>query len=424
MRLLVVAYSDDVVTEFPLDVYRDNLFELSVISCLGIGLFMLAYAWADGRRNQYTFLIPDLTDRENAPTTLVRFLFFVSILAKLVKVATGNYVSFLLAENPNLGYMNLVENMHRVGWVAFAAIWILRFRGKLSRSSDIVLFYAVTGLEVSYQIIQGSKTFLMLPLVILTLCYYYSKNRVSLTASAIAIVFMVFFVFPFVTAYRDVMQANYYGIPNFSDLNPITLISETVHVAFFEDPIEDSESAPGSASGSAFQRFGAADELFRFVEVVPGQLPYKYGADFFGVLTSLVPRAVWPDKPIFSPGAEYGFWLNTITSVTPFPIGEMYWNGGYVGVVLGMMLWGAMLALAMRLTARFFRAEGAQLYVVAIFLAELYWFTSTESMLAITIASLIQKMIIYLVLFKIFEIYVSRRHRTLPNSERRPVDSH
>jgi len=419
IRLLMVAYSDDVVTEFPLSVYRDSLLELSVISCLGMGLFMLAYAWVDGRRGQYRFLCSDSTDRANEPIALVWFLLFVSILGKLIKIGTGNYVSFLLAQGADLAYSNVVENMHRAGWVALAAIWILFFRGKLTRFKDLLLLCFVTGLEFTYQIIQGSKTFLMLPLLILALCYYYSKKRVPLIFGAFAIVFMVLFVFPFVSAFRDVMQRDYHGIPSISNFDPITLISETARVAFFDDSIANPHGVPGSASATALQRFGAADELLRFVEVVPRQLPYKYGADFLGVLFSIIPRAVWPDKPIFSPGAEFGAWLNTITSVTPFPIGEMYWNGGYLGVIFGMLLWGVTLAFAMRLTGRLFWAKGAQLYVVAIFLAELYWFTSMESMLPMVIASLIQKTIIYFVLFKIFKIFTSRRHHGIPLSERR-----
>ncbi len=414
IRLLVVAQSDSVVTEWPLNAYRAQLFELSVICLIGLALFFLGYTLADGRRGKLTFLrSASITPEQQFPSSLIWFLFSVSILGKFLKFATGNYIAFLLAEGAELAYANVLENLHRVGWVAFAVICILAFQGKIYRRSDWVLLWAVVGVEVLYQVIQGSKTFLMLPLFILAICYYYAKNRIPIIVGVIAIFFMTFFVFPFVNAYREVLQAHYrQGIPSFSELDAVAVISETFRVAFLDSAETSAIGAEPSTIGATFQRFGAADELLRFIEVVPEQLPYKHGADFLGVLVSAIPRAVWPEKPIFSPGADYGLWLDTITSVTPFPLGEMYWNGGYVGVVLGMFLWGVMLALAMRLTARLFHARGAQLYVVGIYLAELYWYTSTESMLPIIMASLVQKVIIYYALFTAYAVAFMRRHNS------------
>src|SRR6185437_3416036 len=91
-------------------------------------------------------------------------------------------------------------------------------------------------------------------------------------------------------------------------------------------------------------RYGGLDELYNITQVIPSLLPYRFGTEYSAFFVNLVPRAFWPEKPIFSRGATYGAALNTITSVTPFPFGEAYWDLGATGLLLSMALWGICLA--------------------------------------------------------------------------------
>lgn len=63
-----------------------------------------------------------------------------------------------------------------------------------------------------------------------------------------------------------------------------------------------------------------------------------------------VPRAIWQNKPSYSPGVWFnqtvrGRWYDTSTSVAMGPVGYLYMAGGIVGVVLGFLGFGVLQAL-------------------------------------------------------------------------------
>lgn len=86
---------------------------------------------------------------------------------------------------------------------------------------------------------------------------------------------------------------------------------------------------------STFDHFVAMQQL------VPGSIDYLDGRSLAEVPQALVPRSVWPDKPIgldhevtsyLYPGAEAGVPISAQ--------GELYWNGGVPAVAAGFLLIG------------------------------------------------------------------------------------
>jgi hypothetical protein len=83
------------------------------------------------------------------------------------------------------------------------------------------------------------------------------------------------------------------------------------------------------------------------------------GSSLDYVLQGLVPRVLWPDKPYNNPGASFSGKLGmvsdsgvayTLTGTTS--AGELYWNFGWLGTLLGMYVLGAAVAF-------WWRAAGA-----------------------------------------------------------------
>lgn len=74
---------------------------------------------------------------------------------------------------------------------------------------------------------------------------------------------------------------------------------------------------------------------------------YQDGYTLYLVGTSFIPRAFWPDKP----DTAIGQLFNRELHISEFPdvyisvtqLGELYWNYGWLGVVLGMPLFGVFL---------------------------------------------------------------------------------
>jgi hypothetical protein len=70
------------------------------------------------------------------------------------------------------------------------------------------------------------------------------------------------------------------------------------------------------------------------------------GGSFSLVFYALVPRFLWPDKPIMTMGREFNYLVNgnLESSSAPGLFGEGYWNGGWLAVVLSSLFVGFVLA--------------------------------------------------------------------------------
>jgi hypothetical protein len=98
--------------------------------------------------------------------------------------------------------------------------------------------------------------------------------------------------------------------------------------------------------GERFERLNEAATVAALRANVPSTSDYKYGQTFLPIVTWLVPRFIWHDKPTFQYYNEIG---HTLGLITPFDfdttilyssIGELYLNFGDLGVPLGMLVIG------------------------------------------------------------------------------------
>jgi hypothetical protein len=80
-----------------------------------------------------------------------------------------------------------------------------------------------------------------------------------------------------------------------------------------------------------------------------GQQDYAYGATFWQALQALIPRIIWPDKPVAGSGNlvhQYtGISFDSTTSVGVGQVMEFYINFGTTGIVCGFLVMGLLVAL-------------------------------------------------------------------------------
>lgn len=76
-------------------------------------------------------------------------------------------------------------------------------------------------------------------------------------------------------------------------------------------------------------------------------VPFQHGATLANLVYTFIPRAFWAAKPDTSIGQlfnrEFGLSESSLTFVPTTFVGEFYWNHGWTGVILGMLLVGASL---------------------------------------------------------------------------------
>jgi hypothetical protein len=96
-------------------------------------------------------------------------------------------------------------------------------------------------------------------------------------------------------------------------------------------------------------RMGFVQVLGLTKNLTPDVIPYWGVERLLSIPLYIVPRALWPGKPILSTGVFFSVMYmqapsDTNTSNSPMMFGDLYVSAGWGAVILGMMLWGMLCA--------------------------------------------------------------------------------
>ena len=92
-------------------------------------------------------------------------------------------------------------------------------------------------------------------------------------------------------------------------------------------------------------------KTIHIINAVPSKIEFRNGEMLYGWATALIPRSIWPDKPMWM---ERGHYLLTnvynsdskVAGIPPGYIAELYWNFGFIGTMIGMLLLGYLFRIA------------------------------------------------------------------------------
>ncbi|HVX18471.1 MAG TPA: hypothetical protein VHA73_10615 [Acidimicrobiales bacterium] len=114
------------------------------------------------------------------------------------------------------------------------------------------------------------------------------------------------------------------------------------------------DSNPGVLYGldSALLNRNAYDlsKTLKIIDAVPSTLPYEYGKTIAALVIAPIPRAIWPNKPVITPGPIIGQRLYNLgrSGVPPGISGELVWNFGVPAAVILSILVGYLLGRSER----------------------------------------------------------------------------
>ena len=142
---------------------------------------------------------------------------------------------------------------------------------------------------------------------------------------------------PFITAWLDTRNLIREGT-----LEGYSLLNQAA-VFFREYVVNLDYPSPTSIMRTIVERVDMTDILAAQVRYQPDYEPYAFGETIYSSFYTLIPRFLWPDKPIVAGGSEFvarftGLYraADDATSVgLPYPF-ELFANGGWFFVVLGL----------------------------------------------------------------------------------------
>jgi hypothetical protein len=222
--------------------------------------------------------------------------------------------------------------------VAVAALQAFRQRLGSARVTLIVLFLA----EIGYAIASGQKENYANAVLAVAIPYTAARNRLpKAMLVAVGIIFLAI-VIPFTAAYRATARE-----ATGSTLSAGQAVGMAPQI--LRDTLNGGDNLLAAIPGSIsylLERGQDIDAPAIIMQRTPGQILYSDPVQLItGPLSALIPRALWPAKPILATGYEFGqeyYQLppTVYSSTTITPIGDLYRYGGWVPVLIGMFVLG------------------------------------------------------------------------------------
>ena len=198
------------------------------------------------------------------------------------------------------------------------------------------LVVALVVLQVALGFVVDIKGMAMLGGILVILSCVMVTGKVPKVWVAAGILFVIF-VFPIFTAYRTAVHgdrgiARTAVIENFGKILQLTLAAET-RVNTGRDRAQ-----------SFFERASLKGSTQMIVEKTGNGVDFQQGHTMSPILATFIPKILWSDKPDVPTGQLVNKQFHVSDSddvyISPSHLGELYWNFGWPGVVIGMTLIG------------------------------------------------------------------------------------
>ena len=275
----------------------------------------------------------------------------VGMAASIATAATTGRFGYLgnaqAATTTASGYQQVLNDLSYCTPLAVAAAALQVFRERLpgARVTLAVLFLA----EIATGAAAGGKQSYIIAVLAVAIPFTTARRRVPASPAAFmalglaGLVFLLV-VIPFNHAYRGTVRS--------------TSRSLSIRQAFDEAPgILGQVAGSGNAgvlSSSAAYLLGRVREIDSpaiIMQRTPAQIGFASPAQLIeGPAEALIPRAVWPGKPILDAGYEFSleYYEAPVTDITYSaitPVGDLWLHGGWIPVIAGMFLIGCLARL-------------------------------------------------------------------------------
>ena len=211
--------------------------------------------------------------------------------------------------------------------------------------------------------VAGGKASFVVAILAVSIPHTLARRRLPVAAIVAAILAFLLVVIPFNEAYR----ASARGPVALSTSQAVATAPAIARQVIASDL---SLAILGDSASFLAQRIRTIDSPAIIMQRTPAQIPYASPVQLLASpVIGLVPRILWPGKPILTPGYQISqeyFQLppQIYTSSDVTPEGDLYRHGGWPPLIAGMFLLGALLRIIDETTDLRRSAHGAFLILL------------------------------------------------------------
>jgi hypothetical protein len=274
-------------------------------------------------------------------------LYAIGTAARISTAATTGLLGYVgnaqSAVTTASGYQQLLSDLGLCAPLAVAAAAMQVYRERVPGARVTLTVLVLT--EIAYGAASGNKQGFIITTLAVAIPFATARRRAhkgllafaGLTLAGLAFLLIVV---PFNHSYRSAAR-NASGILSASqalDAAP-NILGQALGTA-------NASGVLSSSTNSLLNRISEIDSPAIIMQRTPAQIGFVNPVQLVTApIAALVPRAVWPGKPILDSGYEFSQTYyeepnGVYTSSAITPVGDLYLHGGWVPVLLGMFLLG------------------------------------------------------------------------------------
>jgi hypothetical protein len=215
------------------------------------------------------------------------------------------------------------------------------------RNEILALVLLVLAVQVFLGFVIDIKAMALAGGLLVILTSIFAEGRVPKAWVAYVALF-IFVAFPVFQSYRGVVVGG--GLSRIQVLENFSKTFDAVLAA------NDKTNTGRDRAQTFFERLSMKGSVLMIVNGTDNGVPFQNGYTLTPILAAFVPRIVWPDKPDVAVGRMVNRAFHVTeqdeTYISPSHLGELYWNFGWSGVVVGMAIIGALSGFISRFNLR------------------------------------------------------------------------
>ena len=282
-----------------------------------------------------------LSDRVRSPFT-PWVLYTIGLAARIASTVTTGRFGYVgdasSAVSSATGYGQYLSDLSLFAplGVCTAALRVYRDRMPGARATLTVLFLS----ELVFGAAAGGKGSFIVTILAVMIPMSVARHRLPRAVVLICVFVFLAIVIPYNQAYRNAARSGSATLSVSQAINAAPGILQQTLTG--QNPIT---MLPSSVIYLT-QRIREIDSPAIVMQRTPGQIAYSSPAQLIEApLLDMVPRAVWPGKPILATGYQfsqqyYGLPASLYTASAITPVGDLYRHGGWIPVIAGMFLLG------------------------------------------------------------------------------------